>query len=70
MRIIDNRIKTTICFESLEYGDCFIDENDGLYIRIFSPDSNINAVNLVSGWTFYFERNENVSPVDAELTIN
>ena len=70
MRITDKRKKTTVCFESLEYGDCFTDENDDLYMRIVSTDSKINAVNLVSGYTFYFDHNEDVSLVDAELTIS
>lgn len=69
MRIIDNRTKT-VCFEKLEYGDCFTDENNDLYMRVIIPDSECNAVRLGTGRSFCFESTEVVSPVNAELTIN
>ena len=69
MRIIDNRTKT-VYFEKLEYGDCFTDENNDLYMRVIVPDSECNAVRLSTGRVFCFENLDPVSPVNAELTIS
>lgn len=69
MKVI--RQNYTDFFAKLETGDVFIGEDNDVFMKLKRNDNEewFNAVCLVSGELYHFERIDNVRKVEAELTI-
>lgn len=73
MEIIRESIENEVFFKDILWGSCFKDEDDIIFMSIplviDSDDDKYDAVSLESGELHYFDNNDRVVPVKAELHI-
>lgn len=71
MTVKDERRKVTIPFREIHYGECFIDEEGDLNMRVDPPDDGIfyNAVVLQSGQLWVVDDETLVEKVNARVTM-
>jgi hypothetical protein len=75
MKIKDNRnYNNSVKFGTLKCGTCFENENfDSIYMKIASIEKDkehfLNAIQLKDGLPMFFNNNEDVFPLNAELII-
>lgn len=71
MKIEDKRLLTTT-FEKIEVGECFIDEEDDLYLKIESVcmmDEEYNCVDMLDGKVYYKFKSDAVEKVRTKVVI-
>lgn len=71
MKIEDKRLLTTV-FEKIEVGECFIDEEDDLYLkieRVCMMDEEYNCVDMMDGKVYYKFKSDAVEKVRAKVVI-
>ena len=69
MKITDKRLGEPKCFEDINYGQVFLDEDGCYWIRIHQIDGFENAAALDDGAIVNFNYTDKVYPVEAELII-
>lgn len=71
MIINDERKQVTTPFRDIRYGECFIDEEGYLNMRVDPPDDGIfyNAVVLKDGQLWVADDDALVEKVNAKVTI-
>ena len=71
MIVKDERRKVTVPFKEIHYGECFIDEEGDLNMRVSSPEDDMfyNAVVLESGQLWIADDNTLVEKVNARVTM-
>lgn len=73
MKFTDKRTKTEALFGDIKVAECFITPTDGhinmrMAIRYYSADDDAdNAVDLITGRQYFFEDDETVIAVNAEI---
>lgn len=69
MKITDKRVGGTKYFCMLNVGDAF--EYDGeIHMKVGTDVNEINVINLSNASTEYFDREDEVVPVNCELIIS
>lgn len=71
MKIEDKRLLTTT-FDKIEVGECFIDEEDDLYLkieRVCMMDEEYNCVDMLDGKVYYKLKSDAVEKVRAKVVI-
>lgn len=74
MKIIDRRTLKTIPFQDIRIGECFIIPSDNrIFMRMathyYDFNDADNAVDLVTGIQYFFEDDEEVTPITTEIII-
>jgi hypothetical protein len=72
MKFTDKRTTTTVPFDHIKVGECFITSYDNhinmkLWVSEWEQEP-YNGVDLVTGKPYYFENDEEVISVNAEVT--
>lgn len=71
MKIEDKRLLTTT-FDKIEVGECFIDEEDNLYLkieRVCMMDEEYNCVDMLDGKVYYKFKSDAVEKVRTKVVI-
>lgn len=71
MKIEDKRLLTTT-FEKIEVGECFIDEDDDLYLKsetVYLTDEEYNCIDVLTGKVYYKFNTDAVESVKAKVVI-
>lgn len=71
MKIEDKRLLTTT-FEQIEVGECFIDEDEDLYLKIENvslADEEYNSVDVLTGKVYFKFEEDDVERVRARVVI-
>ena len=70
MIVNDARKPTTVKFENLTAGQCFVDQEDGSYCMVLvDPCEDYNVVDLESGRLYWFDCDQEVVKVNARLEV-
>lgn len=77
MKVRFNDDKRKVKFGDLHSGDVFLGHHTGeseggdrsIYMKMHKIDSDYNAVNVRTGWQYYFDINSDVVQLDACLDV-
>ena len=73
MQVYDSRKPLTTNFKDINIGCAFSDDNEGIYaIRIAdceNDDGCMNAVSLETGNLYFYEDDDEVTPIKAKIEV-